>query len=231
MDAITATPTPYTTGSTATSSTASQSSAALDETYDLFLSLLTAQLENQNPTDPMNTDEMTNQLLSYSQIEQQIQTNDYLESLLLSTNEQSSEAALNYIGKDVTYGSASQDYMGTDLSWAVDLPADADAMTYAVVDDAGSTVYQTTQSAAAAGGTFTWDGSTTDGEPAAPGAYSLTATAAYTDGSTGAVTTEARSRATQAVFTSGTPELLLSNGSTIDLDVITSAAEPRRSDA
>ena len=50
--------------------------------YDSFLKLLIAQMKNQDPTDPMDASEQMSQLASFSQVEQTIQTNAHLRSML-----------------------------------------------------------------------------------------------------------------------------------------------------
>ncbi len=84
------------TSSTSTSSTA-QKSATLN--YDNFLTLLIAQMKNQDPTDPMDASEQMSQLASFSQVEQTIQTNTKLDSLLSSS---SLTQAGSYVGKYMT---------------------------------------------------------------------------------------------------------------------------------
>lgn len=64
--------------------------------YDNFLQLLIAQLKNQDPTDPMDASEQMSQLASFSQVEQTIQTNSKLDTLLTSS---SLTQASSYIGK------------------------------------------------------------------------------------------------------------------------------------
>jgi flagellar basal-body rod modification protein FlgD len=70
-----------TTGSSATTSTEA-SSAKLTQSYDSFLKLLTTQLQNQDPLSPMESSEFTNQLVQFSQVEQQISQNTKLDKLV-----------------------------------------------------------------------------------------------------------------------------------------------------
>lgn len=79
--------------STSTSSSA-QSKATLN--YDNFLQLLIAQMKNQDPTDPMDASEQVAQLATFSQVEQTIQTNTKLDTLLASS---SLTQASSYVGK------------------------------------------------------------------------------------------------------------------------------------
>src|SRR6478735_4764848 len=68
------------TGSSSTSTAAS--SAKLTQSYDSFLKLLTTQLQNQDPMSPMESSEFTNQLVQFSQVEQQISQNSKLDKLV-----------------------------------------------------------------------------------------------------------------------------------------------------
>ncbi|MBB4192946.1 flagellar basal-body rod modification protein FlgD [Rhizobium aethiopicum] len=82
------------TSSTSTSSSSTQSKATLN--YDNFLQLLIAQMKNQDPTDPMDASEQVAQLATFSQVEQTIQTNTKLDTLLASS---SLTQASSYVGK------------------------------------------------------------------------------------------------------------------------------------
>jgi flagellar basal-body rod modification protein FlgD len=79
-----------------TTSAAAQQSASLN--YNDFLQLLIAQMKTQDPTDPMDASQQISQLASFSQVEQQIQTNSHLETSL--QNQWISQAA-DYIGKQI----------------------------------------------------------------------------------------------------------------------------------
>ena len=86
--------------STTTSSTSSSSSAAsaagsnatqqLAGNFDTFLQLLTTQLQNQNPLDPLDTNQFTQQLVEFASVEQQVNMNTNLQTLI--SMQQTSEA-------------------------------------------------------------------------------------------------------------------------------------------
>ncbi|MBW9116127.1 flagellar hook assembly protein FlgD [Rhizobium cauense] len=86
-----------TSSSTSSSTASAQTKATLN--YDSFLQLLIAQMKNQDPTDPMDASEQMSQLASFSQVEQTIQTNTKLDSLLASS---SLTQGSSYIGKYMT---------------------------------------------------------------------------------------------------------------------------------
>ena len=101
MDGITLTSSSTLTSTSGTSSTTSSSSSvteSAEDAYELFLSVLTTQLETQNPTDPVDVTELSSQLVGYAQLEQQMQTNDYLAALIQATAEQTSDVALSFLG-------------------------------------------------------------------------------------------------------------------------------------
>ena len=75
------------------------SSQTLSADMNTFLTLLTTQLKYQDPMDPMDTAEFTNQLVQYSSVEQAIQTNSKLDNLLTLTVSNLGAQAISYIGK------------------------------------------------------------------------------------------------------------------------------------
>ncbi|GGD99562.1 flagellar biosynthesis protein FlgD [Rhizobium anhuiense] len=84
------------TSTTSTTSSTSSSSKSATLNYDNFLQLLIAQMKNQDPTDPMDASEQVAQLATFSQVEQTIQTNTKLDTLLASS---SLTQASSYVGK------------------------------------------------------------------------------------------------------------------------------------
>ncbi|MBN9670720.1 flagellar hook assembly protein FlgD [Roseibium aggregatum] len=69
---------------TTATTTAAAAQEQLTVDYDTFLQLMMAQMQNQDPTDPMDASEQLSQLASFSQVEQAIQTNAKLESMLMN---------------------------------------------------------------------------------------------------------------------------------------------------
>ena len=72
------------------------------DNFDTFLQLLTTQLKNQNPLDPLDTNAFTQQLVQFSSVEQQLKTNDFLSALVQANTNSVQTNAVNYIGKTVT---------------------------------------------------------------------------------------------------------------------------------
>ncbi|HJT11888.1 MAG TPA: flagellar hook assembly protein FlgD [Dongiaceae bacterium] len=92
----------------ASSSTASKTGAAIDslnDTYNNFLLLLTKQLQNQDPLNPMDTAQFTQQLVGFSQVEQQIASNKSLERLISLQSSTNAFNAVSFLGNEVAVDS------------------------------------------------------------------------------------------------------------------------------
>ncbi|MFN7901741.1 MAG: flagellar hook assembly protein FlgD [Holosporales bacterium] len=99
---MTSTITSSTAATTAAPQTAAEKSKALfGSNFDTFLKLLTNQLSNQDPLDPVDTAKFTEQLVQFAGVEQNIATNTNLEKLIGLNNAGQNSAALGYIGKNV----------------------------------------------------------------------------------------------------------------------------------
>src|ERR1700748_2840526 len=98
----TVSPTSSNAAGAAASSATDSSMQQLSGNFDTFLQLLTTQLQNQDPTSPMDTNQFTQQLVEYSQVEQQIDTNTNLQSLITQGGTQNAAYAPSYLGKNVT---------------------------------------------------------------------------------------------------------------------------------
>lgn len=98
----------------------------LAEDFSQFLELLTTQLQNQDPLSPMDSNEFTQQLVQFSQVEQQINSNAKLDDLVSLQLNTATTQALGYVGMDVTYPSAEIAYDGENTSsirYSLDAPA------------------------------------------------------------------------------------------------------------
>ena len=78
-------------------------SGSLDETFDTFLLLLTTQLQNQDPLDPLDTNQFTEQLVNFTSVEQQIKSNELLEELLAGQRNSGLSTAISLIGNSIEW--------------------------------------------------------------------------------------------------------------------------------
>jgi flagellar basal-body rod modification protein FlgD len=153
-------------------STVNSGQINLTSDYNTFLKLLTAQLKNQDPLSPMDTNTFTQQLVMMNGVQQQLQTNSLLQTLV----NQSSGAgpAVNLIGKQVQASSATVGMSNGKANWTYDLGGNAASATLTVTDAANKVVWsQAAPDLGAGQHSFTWDGSTLSGGKATSGEYTL----------------------------------------------------------
>lgn len=161
----------------AAQSAADTASSKLSGNYSMFLTLLTTQLKNQDPTDPMKSAEFTQQLVQYSSVEQQIQTNKNLESLLSANIFQAANTAVGLIGKQVESYSNGSTLKDGEAKWTIDLDNDAANTTVQVLDKNGATVFSKKIEGKKGDQAFTWDGKDSTGKQLDDGSYFLQVTA------------------------------------------------------
>lgn len=151
-----------------------QATTGLAEDFTQFLQLLTVQLQNQDPLSPMDTTEFTNQLVAFSGVEQQINANQKLDSLVALQLGNSIGSAISYVGKDISYVSSEFSFDGTTPNTIkYSLNDQAVESTLRVLDENGSIVYETSAATAVGQNEFVWDGQTTGGATAPEGTYSI----------------------------------------------------------
>ena len=164
------------TGTTATP-TPTASSTALAQTsedYNMFLKLLTTQMTNQDPLEPMDSSEYTSQLVEYSQVEQSIQQTDTLNSILAALSTQSITQATGLIGNAAQFDTAVSGLSErADASWNYVAERDVTGITATVTDAKGKTVATIPLEVPAKAGTISWDGMLATGEKAPAGSYTL----------------------------------------------------------
>lgn len=172
-------------GAASTTPTVAQTdAAAIAENFDSFLQLLTTQLKNQNPLEPMDTNEFTNQLVQFSSVEQTIKTNQNLEDLIKVTASNSTASVVSFIGKTVTAAGSSSNLKDGSAKWDYDLSADAEKTLVTIRDSRGNIVHSKEVSLSAGKGTYEWDGNNLSGVASPDGVYSITIDARKADGST-----------------------------------------------
>jgi flagellar basal-body rod modification protein FlgD len=170
------------TSQTTAPSQAAAAQTQLSSNFSTFLTLLTTQLQNQDPLSPMDSNQFTQQLVEFSQVEQQINSNQNLESLISLSKNQSTQSAVSYLGKTVTLTDGAAALMNGQAKWAYSLDDDAKSATLVVTDSQGHTVYTGPAETGSGMHAFTWDGTTNSGGQKPDGAYTLSVTAKTSDG-------------------------------------------------
>lgn len=229
--AITSTPITSNASSTSNSSTSSSSTAtnaaSLGSNFTTFLTLLTTQLKNQNPLDPLDTNQFTQQLVQFSQVEQQMKTNDQLGSIISLEKSAASTTALAYVGSTVVVDGSTASLKNGSATWSFNVSKPATA-TVTIRDATGQTAYTGSFAVTPGQQDFKWDGRSTNGTQWPDGNYTMTVTAVDATNQTVAISTEVQATVDSADLTTDPPTLSI-NGSDYTLDKIKRIVRPTSS--
>jgi flagellar basal-body rod modification protein FlgD len=172
----------------------------------------------------MDSSTFTQQLVEYSQVEQQINTNTNLQNLITQGSTNLGAYATSYLGKAVSITNGNASLAGGTANWTYNLDTTATSNTLTVADSTGKVVYSTSGDTSTGVHQFSWNGQDLNGNKLDDGTYTLTVTAKALDGS--GVTSHVASAGvvSEIDMTSGTPQLLLNGGMEIGLGDIANVA-------
>lgn len=189
-------------------------SSMLASNFETFLSLLTAQLRNQDPLSPVDSNQFTAQLTQMAGVEQQLLTNDLLKGLLSAQQGSGLSGAANYIGRDATAVWSATKFTTEDkATWSYELATTAGSAKLQVLDGAGKVVWEGDAPETSEGvHDFTWDGASTTGAPAQDGkVYTLKVVAKTSGGQTVDAQVLTRGRISGVEMYDGQPYLTIGN--------------------
>jgi flagellar basal-body rod modification protein FlgD len=214
----TTTPTTSTTASMAT--TGMQSLAG---NFDTFLQLLTTQLQNQDPLDPLDTNQFTQQLVEFASVEQQVNMNTNLQTLISLQQTTEATSALQFLGSTVTAtGNTAtlSNATGSPATWSLNAAAPATA-NITITNSSGQTAFTGTTTLNAGTQTFSWSGQGNSSVIWPDGNYTMTISATGANGQPVTVSTQVQGVVT-GVNLSQNPPLLTVGGQNIALSQIQS---------
>jgi flagellar basal-body rod modification protein FlgD len=212
-------------GTTQTSSTSNSSSlssntgSTLAGNFQTFLKLLTTQLQNQNPLDPLDTNQFTQQLVQFAGVEQQLKTNDTLSTLVSLQQTAQATQALNFVGKTAVVDGSTATMSSSSATWHLNIPTSS-TVNITIENSSGQTVF--TGAYPASAGTdvpFAWNGQGNDGTQWPDGKYKLTATAKDASGNAVAISSQIQGKVTSVDLTQS-PPLLTIGGDTYTVNQI-----------
>jgi flagellar basal-body rod modification protein FlgD len=202
-----------------TSAAATVANTTLADNFTTFLQLLTTQLRNQNPLDPLDTNQFTQQLVQFAQVEQQLKSNTQLETLVSLQKATQATQALGYVGQTVAIdGQTSKLTSATGAGWSFNSPKPASA-TINIINSAGATVFSGAYSLNSGIQNFVWDGRNNSGVKQPDGDYKLAITAKDATGQSVAVSTEIQG-VVDSVDMAKSPPVLSVNNTEYALDRI-----------
>jgi len=194
-------------------------SATLASNFTQFLTLLTTQLKNQNPLDPMDTNQFTQQLVQYAGVEQQLKSNDRLDSILSNAKSSSAASATGFIGQTITADGKSTALKDGAASWTLTPARAAKQATMTISDAKGNVVATQTKALTAGAQSFTWDGRSSSGFTAPNGTYSIKVDAVDATGSKVTVDTKV-SGTVDSVDLSGSEPVLMVGTSRVPVSTV-----------
>jgi flagellar basal-body rod modification protein FlgD len=226
---VSSTVTAATTNATANATTSTVASAVDRQTiagnFDTFLRLLTTQLKNQNPLDPLDTNQFTQQLVSFAGVEQQIRQNQQLETLISIQKSSQATTALQFVGATVAVDGQTAALTNRQATWSFNAPKPATA-TVTIRSATGQTVYTGNFAMTAGDQAFRWDGRDNSGTQWPDGNYTMSIAAKDAAGNTVAIASEIEGVVDSVDLTKTPPELSV-GGQRFTIDKIKRVVRPR----
>jgi flagellar basal-body rod modification protein FlgD len=234
MTTTAATASPVVSGTTtlpASSSSSGSSAAAANAlassqiagNFQSFLTLLTTQLQNQNPLDPLDTNQFTQQLVEFAGVQQQLNTNDSLATLVSLQQTAQSTQALGFVGKTAVVNGSTAALTNSTATWELSIPTNS-TVNITIASSNGQTVFSGSYAVTAGNNQpFVWNGQASDGTQLPDGNYTMTATAKDSSNNTVAVTTQVQGVVSSVDLTQS-PPLLTIGGQTYTVSQIQSIA-------
>lgn len=157
-------------GATAQNSQAATDRQALASDFETFLKMLTAQMKNQDPLNPVDSNDFATQLATFSGVEQQVKTNDLLAGLKTQMMTASLADMSGWVGMEART-TLPVEFSGAPIELIAKTPQTADTAELIVKDDQGNIVQRLPVSASET--TLSWAGVSEKGAPFKNGIYSF----------------------------------------------------------
>ncbi len=213
------------TGVNSQTSSAARAGTSLADDFDTFLTLLTTQLQNQDPLEPLDTNEFTRQLVDFTAVEQSIETNAQLETLVGLSAATITGSTVNYIGQEVdALGDTLALEEGGTVPWAYAMDQNVESSTIVVTDASGKVVFETAGKTSAGRHDFEWDGKDNAGNELPEGLYTIEVTALDSDGVAVPVATSITGIVTSVTLAGDQPVLTFGGVSSLLSDILSVSA-------
>lgn len=191
--------------------------------YETFLRMLTTQIQNQDPLNPMESSDFAVQLATFSGVEQQVRTNDLLSALVDGASGGQLGELSGWIGREVRTTSPVW-YSGQPLTLTIDPAAEADDAILVTLDAQGREISR--ERIGGGSGEVDWQGRDGTGRPLASGLYQFRLES-LRDGEVVATSdVPAWTTVTGAELSSTGPLLLLPGDNSVAVDQVTAIRDP-----
>lgn len=202
----------------------SSSLSALSKDLDNFLTILTTQLQYQDPLSPLEANEFTNQLVLFAGVEQQIQQNRNMEDMIALQQNNVAIGAVSYLGQNIEATGRTAMLTGGQAQFAYTLPGDASSATLTILGPDGKAVFAGLAQRSAGQHEFQWDGKNVLGQALPEGPYTIAIAAKDAAGEAMEVKYSVSGRVTGVALDGDAPTLSLGDV-TIPLSQVTRIRE------
>src|SRR5215469_9099797 len=200
------------TTSSSSSSSSSNTNTNLDQlagNFNSFLTLLTTQLQNQDPLSPMDTNQFTQQLVEFASVQQQVDMNTNMQTLISLQQSSEASSALQMVGATVTLnGTSAALTSSTPATWTLNSAGPATG-NVTITNSSGSVVYSGTTSLNTGSNTYTWNGTGNTGQNWPAGQYTIAVTATGANGQSVTVTPQISGTVSGVDLTQSPPKLIV----------------------
>lgn len=220
------TTTAATTGSqsaAAAQATGSSASQQLAGNFDDFLQLLTTQLQNQDPLDPLDTNSFTQELVEFTSVEQQIDMNTNMQTLIALQQSTAATSALQLVGQTVTVNGNTaglSNATSSPATWSLNASGPGTA-NITITSSTGQTAYTGTLAVNAGTQSYSWNGQGSNGVTWPDGSYTISVTATGANGQPVSVSTQIQG-VVSSVNMSTIPPTVTVSGQTVPITSIVS---------
>jgi flagellar basal-body rod modification protein FlgD len=177
--------------------------------FNTFLQLLTTQLQNQDPLSPLDTNQFTEQLVEFASVEQQINENSNLQTLISLQQTSAATQAMQFLGSSVTVNSSAAtlaNATGQSATWNLNSAAPATG-NITITNSSGATVYTGTTTLSTGNQTFSWNGKGNNGITYPDGTYTMAITATGANGTAVTVSPQVQGTVTAVDVSQSPPQV------------------------
>ena len=203
--------------------TDSGSSTAISSDFETFLRMLTVQMENQDPLNPIESSDFAVQLATFSSVEQQVRTNDLLEAMIGQQPVSALSQIAGWVGMEAR-AAVPAAFTGEPVTYYTDPVRDADQATLVVENEAGTQVSRVAVSSTATTGE--WSGTDSSGATLPDGNYTLRIEYRSEGTLSSTKPVEVYAPISEARLSDGEPVVIFSTGGEVNADAVTAVRPP-----
>lgn len=212
-----------TTTTSTTDTTTTDSSSIISSDFETFLEMLTVQLQNQDPLDPMDSADYSMQLATFSSVEQQVLSNDYLAEISGKFSTMGLADVAGWVGMETLSDEPTYFDGSSPIDFQASPETRADTMQISITNASGEVVQVVETNASS--DVLQWSGLDTDGNAYPAGEYTFEIASYADDEFISSSTAESYSRIVEVRSDSGNNMLVLQSGSEISAERISSLRE------